>query len=176
MERRVFSLGDNPLNDTSAFSVVQETLFWLKRATMVTGSSGILKLSFETWKSRGTSSPIVAFLEVEFWVIPVVTQLASPAVVQPEPVYPLTQTQEQVSPLDTLTPPFEHGAVFSQLSVFWFCRGTTTRKMGIKTAAAIMMRRIMQRVINAHIGIPQHRRRCWGFPFSWSRFDSCPRS
>lgn len=52
---------------------------------------------------------MVALREDEPSWISVAMQLASPATVQRDPVKPLVQTQEQTSPLETLTPPFSHG-------------------------------------------------------------------
>ena len=157
------ALLETPLNETKAFSVMQETLFWLNSAIRVNESSGILKLFCESSNSRGSSLPIVAFLEFTS----VVTQLESPSSVHCDPVYPLVQTQEHISPLETLTPPFMQGVVFSHFDMwFAFCRGTTTRKMGRRMASTMAI------VIKAHTSantqglIPQQRRR--GLPWSVS--------
>lgn len=158
-KKRRLLLLETPLNDTSAFSLVHETLFWLNSAMMVTESSGMLKLFCESSNKRGSSLPIVACSDVEPWFICVVMQPASPAVAHCEPVYPLVQTQEQISPLETLTPPFLHGVDFSHVDrSLAFSRGTTIRKMGMRTAAAMIIIITTQTTMNNHRGIPQQRR------------------
>ena len=90
---------------TSAFSVLQELLFKLKIAMIVTESSLTPNFCSDSPNKVGSELPIVAFL----WTVPLSTsaevQLLSPAVVQREPVYPFEHTHEHVDPLDTLTPP-----------------------------------------------------------------------
>ena len=175
-DRRVllllFLLLATSLKDTSSFWVVQETSFWLKRAIMVTGSRGILKVFWESSSNCGKSLPIVALFDAEFSPILVVEQLPSPDFVHCEPVYPFVQTQEQIDPLDTLTPPFLHGFDFSHDDrEFDSSCGTTMRKTGRRTAS-VMARSITTHIaMNSHRGNPQHLRgRLLCFSCSWSEW------
>ena len=126
---------------------------------MVTGSRGMLKIFCESSRNCGKSLPIVALFDAEFCPILVVVQLLSPDVMHCEPIYPFVQTQEQIDPLDTLTPPFLHGLDFSHGNrSFEFSCGTATRKTGRRTAS-VMVRSITTHIVmNNHRRIPQHLR------------------
>ncbi|EAU30899.1 predicted protein [Aspergillus terreus NIH2624] len=158
-----------PRNETRAFSVVHETLFWLNSAMMVVGSRSMSNVSEDWVKRRGRSLPTVAFLPLSS----VVMQLASPAMVHREPVKPFVQTQEQTSALDTLTPPFSQGVVFSQvLALLAWLFGIATRKTGTRTATRMIARMMKSTRTKSQGGIPQQRR--WGLAsFSWSAPSSC---
>jgi hypothetical protein len=71
------------LKDTNAFSVLQETLFILKIAMIVTGSRTMLNLFSDSSNKMGSALPMVAF---DSFLIKAVVQLSSPAIVHREPV------------------------------------------------------------------------------------------
>jgi hypothetical protein len=112
--RRVLLLLVGTSNVTSAFSVLQETLFMLNNAMMVTESRVILNLLDDALNTFGRPLPIVAFLLIVPFSTSEVTQLLSPDTVHCEPVYPFEHTHEHSEPLDTLTPPFWQGFVVAQ--------------------------------------------------------------
>lgn len=66
VRRTLLEVGERLLNEMSEFSVVQETLFWLKSAMILIESNGMLKLLLASLNKRGRSLPMVAFLDVEF--------------------------------------------------------------------------------------------------------------
>lgn len=151
------------LKATRAFSVVQETLFWLNKAMIVTGSKGTPKLLCALLNKRGRSLPMVAFLDEEPLLISVVVQLESPESMHCEPVNPFEQTQEQTSPLETLTPPLAQGVLLSQSeSLFLFA----TRKTGTRAATRMIMMAKTQSRMKSQRGMPQQRRRGRFLPFS----------
>lgn len=69
------------LNATSAFSILQETLFLLNSAMIVIESSLIPNFECDSWNRRGSELPIVAFLAMVLFSTSEVTQLLSPAMV-----------------------------------------------------------------------------------------------
>jgi hypothetical protein len=66
VRRALLEVEERLLKETSEFSVVQETLFWLNNAMMLIESNGMLKLLLACSNKRGRSLPMVAFLDVEF--------------------------------------------------------------------------------------------------------------
>ena len=140
---------------------------------IVTASSGIPNWSSEILNNRGNSSPMVIFLPPTS----VVTQLASPGFVHCDPVNEFVQTQEQISPLETLTPPLWHGLVFSQVvdaaaAAALFSLGTATRKTGRRMTMAMSMMMATMTAMKT-LGRRPQQRRCFR-PSSRDR-ESCER-
>lgn len=95
-----------------------------------------------------------------------VVQLESPGVAQVGPVKPPLQMQPQTPLVNIVVPEFSHLLVSEQAAneageeeLFADCRGTTIRKMGINTAAAIKRMSIMMTTVKHGTVMPQMRRR-----------------
>jgi hypothetical protein len=174
----------DPSNVTSAFSASQLRPPVLKRARIVSPTSGIEKLACACDTSRGIASPRVALENVltvsdeELPAMVAVVQPSEPSTVQSEPVKPFTQIQAHASPVELVVtmfvPPFAHVVVAwhcesevwasdTEVEVFGLLNTRSSR--GTTTAAATMRRMTNRSIMKAGRGMPQQRRFFLPSPF-----------